>query len=105
MKILIFGNEYQQRYASELRHLVEVLCKRGAEVDIETGFYTYLRDKLGIDCAGTQCHKACDMWGDVALSIGGDGTLLRTARVVAKKCTHPGHQYGTLRLPCRGKCI
>ncbi len=85
MKILIFGNEYQQRYASELRHLVEVLCKRGAEVDIETGFYTYLRDKLGIDCAGTQCHKACDMWGDVALSIGGDGTLLRTARVVAKK--------------------
>lgn len=85
MKILIFGNEYQQRYASELRHLVEVLCKRGAEVDIETGFYTYLRDKLGIDCAGTQCHKACDMWGDVTLSIGGDGTLLRTARVVAKK--------------------
>lgn len=85
MKILIFGNEYQQRYASELRHLVEVLCKRGAEVDIETVFYTYLRDKLGIDCAGTQCHKACDMWGDVALSIGGDGTLLRTARVVAKK--------------------
>ena len=85
MKILIFGNEYQQRYASELRHLVEVLCKRGAEVDIETGFYTYLRDKLGIDCAGTQCHKACDMWGDVALSIGGDSTLLRTARVVAKK--------------------
>lgn len=85
MKILIFGNEYQQRYASELRHLVEVLCKRGAEVDIETGFYTYLRDKLGIDCADTQCHKACDMWGDVALSIGGDGTLLRTARVVAKK--------------------
>lgn len=85
MKILIFGNEYQQRYASELRHLVEVLCKRGAEVDIETGFYTYLRDKLGIDCASTQCRQACDMWGDVALSIGGDGTLLRTARVVAKK--------------------
>lgn len=85
MKILIFGNEYQQRYASELRHLVEVLCKRGAEVDIETVFYTYLRDKLEIDCAGTQCRQACDMWGDVALSIGGDGTLLRTARVVAKK--------------------
>ena len=61
------------------------MCKRGDEVDIETGFYTYLRDKLGIDCAGTQCRQACDMWGDVALSIGGDGTLLRTARVVAKK--------------------
>ena len=34
MKILLFGNEYQQHYANELRHLVMVLRRNGAEIEV-----------------------------------------------------------------------
>lgn len=85
MKILLFGNEYQQHYANELRHLVMVLRRNGAEIEVERSFYQYLRYVLGITIDKDESRQACKMDGNVALSIGGDGTFLRTARVVAKK--------------------
>lgn len=85
MKILLFGNEYQQRYASELRHLVDVLQRRGACIAVEKEFHKYLRTVLQIDTNKLECCNGCQMEGDIALSIGGDGTFLRTARAMARK--------------------
>lgn len=85
MRILLFGNEYQQHYANELRHLIMVLRRNGAEIEVERSFYQYLRYVLDITIDKTESRQACKMDGDVALSIGGDGTFLRTARVVAQK--------------------
>ena len=85
MKILLFGNEYQQHYAGELRHLVDVLRRYGVEIEVERSFYQYLRYVLGITIDKEESKPACKMDGNVALSIGGDGTFLRTARVMAKK--------------------
>lgn len=85
MKILLFGNEYQRHYADELRHLVEVLGNSGADIVAETDFHSYLHNALDIDVGNISSCPACDMEGDVALSIGGDGTFLRTARVMARK--------------------
>ena len=85
MKILLFGNEYQQRYASDLRHLVDVLRQRNAWIAVEKEFHKYLHTALHIDTSTLECCQAEDMDGDVALSIGGDGTFLRTARAMARK--------------------
>ena len=85
MKILLFGNEYQQLYATELRSLVGLLRGSGAIIEVERSFYQYLRYVLDVSIDRDESRRACDMQGDVALSIGGDGTFLRTARVVARK--------------------
>lgn len=86
MKILLFGNEYQQQYAHELQHLVEVLRHYSINLEIEHSFYQYLHYVLGIAIDKNECgsNQPGIMTGDVALSIGGDGTFLRTARMVAR---------------------
>lgn len=85
MKILIFGNEYQQHFAESIREMIAVLREYGASLEMEESFYAYLSHELGIGLDGVDCRNVDDMWGDVALSIGGDGTFLRTARMVATK--------------------
>lgn len=85
MRILLFGNEYQQRYTTELHRLIKMLRMRNADIVVEQDFFGYLRECLDIRIGGLVGMAACDMDGDVALSIGGDGTFLRTARVMARK--------------------
>ena len=61
MKILLFGNEYQQHYAGELRHLVDVLRRYGVEIEVERSFYQYLRYVLGITIDKDESKPACKM--------------------------------------------
>lgn len=80
MKVGIFGSEYQEGKQSLIRHLFEKLYTLKAEVYVDTAFYTFLAEQLhyappveGL-LAGTEPLNL-----DLALSVGGDGTFLRTA--------------------------
>lgn len=85
MKVGIFGSEYQVEKQSQIKRLFEKLRSQEAEVYVDDHFYTFLTDALHYEpaVAGLLTDDNFDL--DVALSVGGDGTFLRTAARVNRQ--------------------
>lgn len=83
MKILLYGNSWQENAIDGINSLAAHLAQRGIECDIEAQFYDYLVE------AGARLHSAGRMAcgavlpADLAISLGGDGTFLTTVMCVA----------------------
>lgn len=87
MKIVIYGNEYQGKYLNDLAKLFSSMSHHHIWVGIEKSFYDYLtRTFPEAPHADHLIDKDSEI-GDatLALSIGGDGTFLRTAESIAFK--------------------
>lgn len=79
MKIGVFGSEYQKEKQNLIKRLFEKLHALGAEIYIDALFYDFLTNQLDYDPreSGLLTNDEFDL--DIALSVGGDGTFLRTA--------------------------
>lgn len=79
MKVGVLGSEYQIERQNLIRRLFEKLSGLEAEVYVEQNFYLFLSDAFGFEpvVAGVLAEAVSDL--DLVLSIGGDGTFLRTA--------------------------
>lgn len=89
MKAAIFG---KRRQAADdiplIVSLIKTLSSRGFMVSIERRFYEAMIRDNGLQLAVDDVFDAEDYPGaDVAISIGGDGTFLRTARWIGDKET------------------
>ena len=84
-KVGIFGSEYQADKQLVIRRLFEKLASLEAEVFVDRDFYLFLTDALNYEppVSGILTSDEFDL--DVALSLGGDGTFLRTAARVNKQ--------------------
>ncbi|MCP9612576.1 NAD kinase [Coprobacter tertius] len=85
MKIAVFGNLYQAEKCAQARLLFETLEQYDAQVYICEDYYRFLHTvmKMEIRHEGlitSRCFEA-----DMALSIGGDGTFLKTAERIGDK--------------------
>lgn len=84
MRFAINGNRHQEGHFDEIDRLVTTLIKRGDYIVMAEPFLNYLTDNLGnrfaagIDYLPLSTHPQADM----AVSIGGDGAFLKTARWV-----------------------
>ena len=85
MKIAIYGNSYQEDYLNHLYDFLEALSRLGIKVEIESKFYNYLKQSLSDEIPADGVIIGNDFQADMAISIGGDGTFLRTARWVGNK--------------------
>ena len=86
MRIVIFGNEYQKVQLDEITGLFEILRRYKTYIAVEERFYRYLHSNLpDLPAADELFAEDSSFTADFALSIGGDGTFLRTARSVALK--------------------
>lgn len=97
LRFALFGNVYQDRAASLARDILALLCQRGAEVWLDRPLYDAMR-RVG---AGTEAAAGVfdgyNFDADFAISLGGDGTFLRTAgRVGAKEIPIVGVNMGRL---------
>lgn len=86
MRIAIYGSRRQQEAADTVARFLGTLAERGAEVVMHRKLYRHLLDIIpealkGVGTVTDSTHFAADM----AVSIGGDGTFLRTAMWVADK--------------------
>jgi len=85
MKIGIFGSDYQSDKQVQIKRVFEQLQKLGMETCVEKNFYRYLSSKLNYEPPVSALIEEKDFQVDVAISIGGDGTFLRTAALVGSK--------------------
>lgn len=79
MKIGVFGNDYQSDKLSQIQRLFNKLNDLEAEIYVKREFYDFLTGKLSYQplISGVLDDSRFDL--DLALSVGGDGTFLRTA--------------------------
>ncbi|MDR2806455.1 MAG: NAD kinase [Dysgonamonadaceae bacterium] len=85
MKIGIFGSEYQAGKQNFIRALFDRLKERDTEIWVEDHFYRYLSQTFAFtpDVQGLIDSESFPL--DMAFSLGGDGTFLRTAAWIGRQ--------------------
>lgn len=85
MKIALFGKHSQQSFVSQLLEFFNLLESKQVEVLIDADFYDYLKTILPTPPKVSDFIMGDKFEADFALSIGGDGTLLTTAKRVGRQ--------------------
>ena len=84
MRIAIFGNEYQHEHLADLQMFLATLKRKDIEIEMEQSFYRYIVEEAGTrPDVEALISSSADIKASMAVSLGGDGTFLRTARKVA----------------------
>lgn len=84
MKIALFGNPYQEKYKASLNDFVSYL-QETSDLMIEKDFRDYL-ESMDIGTDKAQVIETGNFGGaELAVSIGGDGTLLSKAALLARQ--------------------
>ena len=88
MTIAIYGSRHQEAYIDILDQFLRLLHKRGVEVVMHPKLYNYLLHLRPLALAAVRRVSASlDGTPDLTLSIGGDGTYLRTVQWVGTRPT------------------
>lgn len=97
LRFALFGNEYQAKKSTSVQLVLEGLRKHGAEIYIDRPYYDYLTTGLGMDVRADGLFEGYNFDADYAVSVGGDGTFLKTAsRVLIKHIPVIGVNTGRL---------
>jgi len=85
MKIIIFGNKCNVEVAHYTNEVMNILRNRGVEIMLERDFCQFLVEK-GVDLSFEHTIIDNDNFSaDMAFSIGGDGTFIRTSAKIGRK--------------------
>ena len=85
MKIAIFGNPSADKTCGHEQQLFSLLQSLGDEIAVESRYYRFLTKEMGWDIPYDSVIEGDDFQADAVISIGGDGTFLRTATRVGSK--------------------
>jgi len=86
MKVAIFGSPFQSDKLNQIWSVFDALHHLNAEILVNRTFWDFLRSTL-INVPEIQgiIEEKGDFTADFALSIGGDGTFLRTAHYIGRR--------------------
>lgn len=90
LRFALFGNVYQQHKSAAIRVLLNSLRSHGAQIFIEKEYYDFLKSAFSefTDSPDfVEFDSFAEVDADFAISMGGDGTLLKTASMVREKQT------------------
>lgn len=85
MRLAIYGNKYQEGHIDGLSRFFNAITTYDVQVAMEYTFYNYLCRVLPTPPCVDEVIKGDNFSADLAISIGGDGTFLRTAQWVGEK--------------------
>lgn len=83
MKVAIFGSKQQKK--PQVERLFKILLDNKSDLYLQEKFYHYLKDFLNLEYPIAGLIKDDNFEVDLVVSIGGDGTFLRTASAIGKK--------------------
>lgn len=85
MRILIFGNPYKTGQKASFETLLSSLRSNNFDIAVEESLHTSFATRMNIDVSRYSRFSRDDIHGDLALSLGGDGTLLNTAAIIGNR--------------------
>lgn len=83
MRIAIFGSKHQKK--EQIERLFNILSENDTEIYLQEKFYKYLKEVLELQYNISGVITSDDFDADLVVSIGGDGTFLRTTSSIGKK--------------------
>ena len=86
-RFAIFGNVYQRKKSQAVFKLIAILQRYDAENYVDRPFYEFITEGQHMDVRVDGIFDGDDFDVDYAISMGGDGTLLKTAARVHSKDT------------------
>lgn len=93
----IFGNSYQPRKSHSLLRALSFLHQHGCRAEFDRPFRDFLTSEQMLDLGDTGVFDGDDFDADYVISMGGDGTFLKSAvRVGAKQIPIIGINMGRL---------
>ena len=84
MQILIFGNKYKLKFINLVKDLFFKLKNQGATILFDKEFADQINKSELLDISSFNTFDN-DFTGDIAISLGGDGTLLATANRIGNR--------------------
>jgi NAD+ kinase len=84
MRIGIFGSDYQAGKQESIKTLFDTIQRLNGKVWVEAGFYRYLSEQFAYTPVIEGIIES-DFHMDLAISLGGDGTFLRTAAWIGRR--------------------
>lgn len=85
--IALFGNCYQAKKSASIQEVLSCLKKYEAEVHVDREYFDFLQHTAGVQPSFAKVFDRYEEPYDYAISMGGDGTLLRTASIVGSSGT------------------
>jgi NAD+ kinase len=85
LRFALFGNIYQVRKSASIQKVLSTIARYGGELYVDMEYYYFLKDNQHLDINATKVLSDDDFTADFAISMGGDGTFLKTASRVGKK--------------------
>lgn len=79
LRFALFGNIYQDKKSAAIQKVFSCLSKAGAELLVDKEYYEFLCSCQQFDVPAAQVFSGGDFEADFAISMGGDGTFLKTA--------------------------
>lgn len=86
LRFAIFGNIYQADKSVGIQQVLCSLRQRRAQVSMERTFYDFLVKTRGLSLEDVSVFDTDSVDADFVISMGGDGTLLRSAYCVGSRC-------------------
>lgn len=87
LRFAIFGNEFQAKKSQAIHKIIAILQQHEAEIIIDRPLYEFITEGQQLDMKVNGVFEGPDFDADFAISMGGDGTLLKTASRVSSKNT------------------
>ena len=84
MQILVFGNKYKLKFIDLVKDLFFRLKNQGATILFDNEFAEQINESGLLDISSFDTFDN-DFSGDIAISLGGDGTLLATANRIGNR--------------------
>lgn len=84
MQILVFGNKYKLKFINSVKNLFFKLKHRGANILFDKEFAKEIQNLGMLDISEFDVFDN-NFSGDIAISLGGDGTLLATANRIGNQ--------------------
>ena len=97
LRFALFGNIYQARKSASIQQVLTCLARHGAELHVDMEYYYFLKDNQHLTVDAARILTGDDLDADFVISMGGDGTFLKSAsRVGAKMIPILGVNMGRL---------
>ena len=85
MRFAIFGNPSSAKACGHEQQFFELLRSFGDEITVDSHYLQFLTSTLGLNIPYDSVIENDDFTADAVISVGGDGTFLRTATRVGSK--------------------
>lgn len=85
LRFALFGNSHQAKKSASIQKILSYMSEMEAELYLDKKFYEFLTEGQQLNVTPTKLIDSNDFDADFAISMGGDGTFLKTASRVGDK--------------------